>query len=526
MAPRAALVVAVRHDLAVERRQLVGWSVAVAAVTGVVAAAIARLYPTLRARHTLVVLADVPAFRAILGPLVEWRTIAGITEWREGLLLVVGASLATTFLVVRRTRAEEQRGRTELVIAAGLTREGSVLAALFAACVLDLLCAAGITVVLLACGSPSAAAICFGGAIGLVALCFGSIAALVAQVATTSRAANGTAAGIVGAAYLVVALGNLSDTPLGWASPLGWVQRVISPSGPRPLVLCAPLAVAGIVGVVALSVARRRELGAGSARARRSREVRHGMAGLFGRLERTTAVVTCGCATAYGIGAGALVGQFSHLLRQNPQLAQLFERLGGTRVLDDAFTTAFVDLAAVAVGGWLVALVLRLHAEERRGHLEVVLASGARRREVAGGIVASAVAAGVGTVVSFGIGVGAGRALAERHLAPLGAGALAGVVSVPAVLVLGAFALLCAGATRRFSAVGWVAVAWAGLVDVVGPYLGLSHWVLDTSPFVHVPGVPLHGSGWIEPVVLTLLAAVVLATAGVVGFERRELGAT
>ena len=60
------------------------------------------------------------------------------------------------------------------------------------------------------------------------------------------------------------------------------------------------------------------------------------------------------------------------------------------------------------------------------------------------------------------------------------------------------------------------------LSGLVGAALQLNHWVLDVSPFTHLPKVP--GAG-VSAVPLLWLAAVVaaLAAAGLVGLRRRDI---
>jgi ABC-2 type transport system permease protein len=59
-------------------------------------------------------------------------------------------------------------------------------------------------------------------------------------------------------------------------------------------------------------------------------------------------------------------------------------------------------------------------------------------------------------------------------------------------------------------------------VLLVGAAMQLSQWVLDISPFSHVPHLP-GGHATATPFVILTLIAVLLAAAGLAGFRRRDL---
>ncbi len=402
-----------RLGLRLDRRQVAIWAVCLGVVTGVVAAAFERLYPTLHDRASLRVLASNPTLRAILGGLTDWRTTGGLVAWREGTLLCVALALATTFLVVRRTRADEQHGREEVLLSLPLARGAPVEAALVVAVVLDAAAGAAVCVALLAAHQAAGPSILFGAAVGLVALSFGAIAALVAQLVGTSRGANGASAGVVAGAYLLVSLGNLAASPLLWVSPLGWFQE-LSPFGPsRPEVLTIPVAVTAIAGLAAVRLSERRDLGSGLLRPRavRSRRIGASVRALAWRLERTTVVATVGSAVAYGVVVGSLVARFPSLLRASPQFAKVIERLGGTRVLTDAFTTYLAEVGAIALAAWATSLVLRARTEEQHGRTALLLSAGASRRGVLDGFVSTALAAVAAATFLWGLAIGIGRAI-------------------------------------------------------------------------------------------------------------------
>ncbi|HTX63772.1 MAG TPA: hypothetical protein VMD28_09035, partial [Acidimicrobiales bacterium] len=226
----------------------------------------------------------------------------------------------------------------------------------------------------------------------------------------------------------------------------------------------------------------------------------------------------------YGVVVGSLVARFPTLLKANPGFERIIEHLGGTRVLADAFTTYMVQIGAIALGAWACALVLRALTEENHGRVTLLVASGASRGGVLDGMTVTALGAGVCGTVLWGVGIGAGRAIGDHHVDSLGAGALAGLVAVPALLVVVAFAVACVGVSRRLAWCVWLAIGWCGAVAILRTYLGLPGLVLDVSPFWHQPSVPLRGEWW-EPTCALAAVAVVLGSIGRSAYRRRELGA-
>ena len=112
---------------------------------------------------------------------------------------------------------------------------------------------------------PGSAALAL--AIAATSLAFACIAALAAQIASGARTARGIAAAVLGAAYLLRAIGDSAGAQgpawLSWMSPLGWIEFTRPFAGNRWWVLALPLALAALAGGAAYAVAARRDYGAG-----------------------------------------------------------------------------------------------------------------------------------------------------------------------------------------------------------------------------------------------------------------------
>ena len=100
---------------------------------------------------------------------------------------------------------------------------------------------------------------------------------------------------------------------------------------------------------------------------------------------------------------------------------------------------------------------------------------------------------------------------------------VAALVQLPAAWVLAGLGAALFGLAPRL-----MALTWAGLIACVillelGALLGLSQWLLDASPFAHVPrlpGAPFTGT----PLLWLAGIAATLAAAGLAGFRNRDIG--
>ncbi len=96
------------------------------------------------------------------------------------------------------------------------------------------------------------------------------------------------------------------------------------------------------------------------------------------------------------------------------------------------------------------------------------------------------------------------------------------LVQVPATLVLGGLAVALFGWLPRFTALAWAALVVALLLGQLGQLLQLPQWLMDLSPYTHIPQVPTAEMRWTPVIVLVLVAAALIGI-GIAGFKRRDV---
>ena len=174
--------------------------------------------------------------------------------------------------------------------------------------------------------------------------------------------------------------------------------------------------------------------------------------------------------------------------------------------------------------GYAIQAVLRLRAEEAELRAEQVLATATPRVGWAGShLVVAAVGAAVvlaagGLLAGLAHGLRAGDVGGELPRVLGGA-----LVQLPAVWVLAAVGVLLFGLLPRL-VVGatWAALAVVLFITVFGEALQFDRWLLDLSPFAHLPRLPA-AAFTATPLAWLVATAAVLAAAGLAAFRRRDL---
>jgi ABC-2 type transport system permease protein len=178
---------------------------------------------------------------------------------------------------------------------------------------------------------------------------------------------------------------------------------------------------------------------------------------------------------------------------------------------------------ALITAGFAIASILRLRSEETSGSAEQLLATRLSRPQwalshlamAAGGSVVIMAATGLGLAVAYGVSI--------RDLSDLPELVVAAVAFAPALWVLIALGLALFGVAPKAAAVTWGALAVCFVIGLFAQLLNLPSWVVDLSPFQHVPAMPADDFALAPLLALTAVAAG-LSAVGLVGFRRRDVG--
>jgi ABC-2 type transport system permease protein len=462
---------------------------------------------------------------AFNGPAQGLDTLGGRIVFEAGTAGLIIVALMSLFMLGRQTRAEEESGRLELIRATVVGRHAPLAAGVVVVTGMNIVVAAGTTLVVVAQDVPVTGSLVFGLGFLAVGLAFTGVAALCAQISENTRVAYGLGGAAVGVAFAARAAGDIGDGTLSWLSPIGWVQKARPFAGEQWWPLILPVLLAGGCLAGAAALASRRDLGGGLFPPRPGPAVAgsglRSPLGLALRLQRGSLLWWSLGVLILGLVYGSVANDLEDFLADNDALRDMLAR-SGTNLIDSYFGTTLLILA-VTGSGFALQAALRLRSEETALRVEPLLAAPvSRRRWMASHLTVAFVGSAV-VLASGGFGVGLAYAIVTRdagELPPLVADALA---YLPAVGVLIAVAAGLSGLMPRWATASWALLAFSLVVGFFGEILGFPSWVAGLSPFEHTPLLPAQRLS-VTPLLILVATACGLTLAGVHGFRRRDVG--
>lgn len=519
--------------------QILLWVVGTAALAAAAVVGVHSSFPTDTDRHNL--LLTVFANPVIL----LFRGLpSGVDEAAFALFLIfpflaMNAAFMSSFLAVRHTRADEETGRSELLAVAGAGRVTPLLATFIHGVGANLLLALAIAVVYLSLGFDAAGSWISGLGAGAVGLAFVGIGLIAGQLMPTPRAANSVGVWVLLLSYLVAGIGNAAGTPdlstmsmrsswLVWLSPFGWGEqsRPFADNTIWPLLIAAGFGV--LLTAVSVLVQSSRDLGDSLVPERQGRaSARHWLRSPVALVWRLNRGAVFGWAIG-GVLTGALSTSLASVLNQavdqNPQIAEILQRMSAQANLEQATVVIFFTMMGVLAAAAAVQVMTKARQEEAHGRVELVLTSTTSRvRWLAGWLVVSFIAA-TATIAGAVLGAALGVAKqADPDWSLMGDVAVVAAGQLVAASVFGVLALLVFVLVPRLTvALGWVLVFVGMTLGLFGPLFQFPQWLIDLAPISAVATV----SGDAVDLKSTVWFAVFVVVAGMLSLalmRRREL---
>ncbi|GAA1907912.1 ABC transporter membrane-spanning protein [Streptomyces sodiiphilus] len=529
-APLAGTGILLRFALRQDRIRIPVWAVALTLGTVATAASLEGLLPTEADMRASAEANSSPAGLALSGP------IHYVTDYNYGSMMghqmlgftAVLVALMSLLMVVRHTRNEEETGRAELVRAAVVGRHAYLTSALLVTVLANLLVAALFALSLgplRADGYTWGGAVLYGAAHAAVGIFFAAVAAVTAQISAHARGASGMAGAVLGIAYVLRAVGDIDADALSWMSPIGWAQRTYVYVDDRwwPLLIALAAAAAAAAAGYALSV--RRDVGAGLRPPRQSRPAASGLLvrpeGFALRLHRGLLIGFGTGMLVLGAAYGGVLAEVEDMVGSIEAIQEALAELGGASLVD-AFAAMVMLPISVIAAVYAALAAQRPRSEETSGRAEPLLSTALSRTRWVSSHLVVVLGGSVGMLLVAGLAFGLAGAASTGDNGLILRLTGAALVYVPALWFTAGLAVALLGWLPRAAPVVWLVPVYGFVVGYLGQLLRFPDWMNNLSPFGHLPQVPAESMNWLPVLILTALAAALIAF-GLAGFRRRDL---
>lgn len=506
------------------------WIAIAATIPTGLASAFRKLYPTVDALRAFAAeCMSNPVIVAVLGP-IDSPTVGALTAWRASAAGMLLTGLVSLLFVIRHTRSDEESGRRELVATASVGRAAPLVAALLVTLCGNLILAAAIAGGLAHQGLPIDGSMALGLSWAAAGWIFAGVGALAAELCASAATARNLSFSVFGLFFIERIVGDSggANGPLrwmSWASPLGWTRLARPFASERWWLFAAVAGLTAVLASTAYVISLRRDLGAGVI------APRPGAAnappdlcsptGLAWRLHRGPLIGWCVAFAMLGLLLGAVVRNLDAAMNSAAAHAWLI-KIGAHDP-----TTAFLRIVVYVLGetiaafGILASLRMRTEEVEMRAELSLALPISRTRWTLShfifaiGGPAAVMLTAGAAAGLAYGLSSGN-----LAHELPRMIGMM--MATLPAVWVMAAVALAAFGLMPRYAIfASWMIYAAFLALELAWETQQVSNRVFALSPFAYVHWTDqVHGSS----LILLVVVAALLATAGLAAFNRRDIG--
>ncbi|MGP4107710.1 ABC transporter permease [Virgibacillus sp. L01] len=505
------------------------WLIGLSFFTLIVPPAFASLYPSQADRDVMAETMMNPAMTAMVGPgNLENYTLGAMNAHQMLLMTALVVGLMSILLVTRHTRANEEDGRTEMIQSLPVGRLSNLNATLLVLCVTNVVLALITSLGLYALGIESMGlegSLLYGAALGATGIFFAGVTGLFAQLSESSRGTIGFSITVLIIAYLVRAIGDVSNETLSGFSPLSWVTstEVYSSNNWWPILLLIGTSI--ILFILANYLNAIRDLEAGFLPAKPGRKyaapLLQSPIGIAFRLQRIGTISWAIGLLLMGLSYGSIFGDLESFFEGNEMLEKMLASKEGFSVTEQFIPKLMIVMALLSTVPPVMA-VNKLHGEEKKGRIEHLLGRAVSRTRLMASYLTISVVNGFVMLSLAALGLwGAGTAVMEEGLS-LGMVYGAAIVYLPAMVVSISIAVLLIGFVPKWISFIWLYVFYSFVVLYLGGIFQFPEWVGNLSPFGHIPQLPIEDMNFMPVIILTLIA-IILLIVGFIGYNKRDI---
>ncbi|MCL1886005.1 MAG: ABC transporter permease [Dehalococcoidia bacterium] len=484
------------------------------------------------ARQALAETLKNPGIIAMMGPVYGADNYTAGAMYSNTMLLwvIMAVAVMNILFVVRHTRADEEKGRAELVRSLPSGRMSNLNATMISAVVINAVLALSVGVGLAVAGDESMGFIgsmLYGAVLGMSGLFFAAIAALFAQLSPSSGGAMGYSFSSLGIFYIMRAAGDMNSEVLSLISPLGIAQRSQIYAGNYWWPVLILLFEAVVVAAISYKLNSIRDMDQGFIHAKPGRkEASATLLSSFGlsfRLLRNMLIVWLIVMFLLGASYGSILGDIDTFIKES----EFYQQLIG---VNDQYSTVTMFAAMVNSMMSFICLVpllmiaMKARSEEKDGHAEHSLTRGISRTKYLAGFTVLSCAASIllQCAMAGGLYVVASSVLPDPSELSLGFLLQASLVYLPALWIMTSIAILLTGLWPKATNAIWGYYGFSFLMIFIERFMDIPVWIMKLVPFSYIPQLPTDAINYVTLAVLTVIATT-LAAIGFVFYRKRDL---
>jgi ABC-2 type transport system permease protein len=520
----------VRFIIRRDRVRLLVWIFSLLFVTNVTASAFTDLYQSEQERQAISETMRNPAMTAMVGPGygLDNYTAGPMMAHQMLLFTAIVVAIMSILLVTRHTRLDEEEGRIELIRSLPVGRLSSVSATVIVLFSLNILLAILIGIGLYSLKIESMdleGSLLYGSALGATGIFFAAITALFAQLSENSRGTIGFSFTFLGVAYLVRAIGDVSNEVLSWLSPLGWIlgTEVYVNNYWWPIFLTIGAAL--IIIAFAFYLNTIRDLGSGFLPSKPGKQhasrFLQSPFGLAFRLQRTGIIAWAIGMYLLGVSYGSVFGDLEAFFSNNEMMSQILTPVEGLS-LTEQFLTMLMSVISMICTVPALMFMFKLKGEEKKDRIEQILARTVSRRKLIGSYFILSFL--FGFVMLFLALLGLWSAASSVMEEPISFSLMfkAAMVYLPAIWVMIGLCVFLIGLIPKFTGIAWLYLGYSFFVVYLGGMLQFPEWMGRLSPYGHIPQLPVEEVNFLK-VFTVFCIAVILIIIGFAGYKKRDI---
>jgi len=435
--------------------------------------------------------------------------------------------------VIRHTCADEESGRSEVIMSLPTGRLANLHATMIGAFLLNV-CNAVLHALLLALlnieGMDLSSCILYGVIFAVAGFIIAALTALFAQLFANTSSTTGATIFILALFYVIRAVGDISNETLSLITPLGILQRteVFVANYWWPVFIV--IAESFIILLIAYFLNSIRDVNQSFFPAKPGRKTASFILkknlGFATCLTRNTIIAWLVGVFALAVSYGAVLGDIE-IFVNNSDFYALIVGIDSQYSVAQMFTTMVISLTALISSVPLLMLMLHLYNEEKENRTEQILTKAVSRFKYILSFVFIAFVTSILLQSATAIGLYLSASVVLNDAASLSLSYLikATFLYLPALWLLIGVVTFIIGIFPGATTVVWVYFGVAFFITFISRIPNIiPKWMLHISPFTKIPQLPIDDIKYPTLMIISIIA-IVLVAFGVLGYSQRDITA-